>query len=77
MSSRSRSTSGLGYKMCEMSPFSALHHASLLYGVRNARTCCDVQSVVLVSTNAISNEAFYKKCFAKHSRIKLVTHLTV
>ena len=60
MNSRSRSASGQGYKMCVMSPFSALHFAFLLYGVRNARTCSDVQSVLLVSTMRSATKRFIK-----------------
>jgi hypothetical protein len=54
-----RGASGQEYELGEMSPVSALHLAFLLYGLRNARTWRDVQSVVLVSANTLINAAFY------------------
>jgi len=47
----------------------------VLYGLGNAHTWRDIQSVVLVSANALINKAFYKSCFIKYSRIKFVTQL--
>jgi hypothetical protein len=53
----SLSASGREYELCEVSPLSALYLAFLLYGLRNARTWHDVQSVVLVCANTLINEA--------------------
>ena len=72
--STSRSVNGQEYEVREMSAVSALHLAFLLYRLSNARTWRDVQSVILVSAITLINEAFYKICFIKYSKIKFVTH---
>jgi hypothetical protein len=62
MSSTSLCASGQEYVLCELLPVSALHLAVLLYGLKNARTWRDVQTMVLVSANTLLNETFYKTC---------------
>jgi hypothetical protein len=75
MNSTSRSASGQEYELCEMPSPSTLRPAFLLYELRNVRTWRDVHCMVLVCTNTVINEAFYKICFIKNSRIKFVPHL--